>query len=235
MKGKNKISQDILDILYKISVIATGIAMAVFAWMQVSINNQLIEDNHALHQPNFKVSFLHWKSKESYINDHTDIVIRNVGEAPKSIDDFLVETYIHFEYRETRASQAEIYYVPIERYFNWVVPTDSLVGKVALSYNPDPNSSYFYYLDLATIDYNKKHQGYVTVQLRHLIRIQYTDKYQQSHKVYFINEEITTEEDWDNIRKESEKLKMYPIPIEQLSLSQLLELYGKKEVSIIDR
>lgn len=230
MKITKKKIQDILDIIYKISVILTGVAMAVFAHQQVSINEKLIEDNHALHQPNFKVSFHQWKSTESYINDHTDVVLRNVGEAPKSIDDFLVETYIHFEYRETRASQAEIYYVPIERYFNWVVPTDSLVGKVALSYNPDPNSSYFYYLDLATIDYNKKHQGYVTVQLRHLIRIQYTDKYQQSHKVYFINEEIATKEDWDSIRKESEKLKMYPIPIEQLSLPQLFEFCGISDI-----
>lgn len=235
MKMTKKKCHDILDLIYKISAILTGLAMAVFAWMQVSINNQLIEDNHALHQPNFKVSFLHWKSTGSYINDHTDVVIRNVGEAPKSLDDFLVETYIQFEYRETRASQAEIYYIPIERYFNWVVPTDSLVGKVALSFNPDPNSSYFYYLDLATIDYNKNHQGYVTVRLRNLTRIQYTDKYQQSHVVYFINEEITTEEDWACIRKESEKLQIYPISIEQLSLAQLFKFCGKDEMSIIDR
>lgn len=228
MRGIKKKCSNILDVIYKIFGIITGVALAVFAYQQVSINKKLIEDNRIMHQPNFKVSFPYWKSPESDINDHTDVIIRNVGEAPKSIDDFLVETYIQFEYRAARARQEEIYYIPIERYFNWVVPTDSLVGKVALSYNPDPNCSYFYYLDLATIDYNKNNQSYVTIRLVHLTRIQYTDKYKQSHKVYFINEEITTEEDWDCIRKESEKLKMYPISIEKLSLQQLFEFCGKK-------
>lgn len=223
MRITKKKFQDILDAFYKFSVIVTGVAMAVFAWMQVSINNRLIEDGHALHQPNFQIDFRYRKSQGSAIKDNTDFTIYNVGETPKSIGEIDVRTYLKLNYKEIGKDEV-IYYIPVERYFNCTVPTDSLVDRIAYSYNPNPNSSYIFDLYLKSLDYNNNNRDCITVQLVHLFKIPYIDMYNEEHNVYFKGKYVIKEEEWMRIMNESNKLNTYPIPIEQVTLPMLIEL-----------
>lgn len=221
--------QAILEIVYQIIGIITGIAIAVFTAMQININKILIDDSRALHQPQFQVRFMNWKSPDSEIYNHTDVAIYNVGEPVKSFESVGIQTFIKFDYQATRTNSTKTYYIPIERYFNWLVPTDSLKGKVAFSYNPEPNSSYFFGIYKATIDSIKSPQ-YAFVQLLHVTTIFYTDKYDVKHQAYFINENVSDKNACALIQKESEKIKcMAPMYIDQLSLSKLIEIIGEIE------
>ena len=224
-----KKNQEILEIVYQIIGIISGIAIAVFTAIQVNINRKLIEDGRALHQPLFQVRFMDWKTPDSEIYNHTDVVVYNIGEPVKSFENINIQTYIKFQYQATRTNSTKTYYIPIEKYFNWLVPTDSLKGKVALSYNPEPNSSYFFGIYKATIDSVKSPQ-YAFVQLQHVTTIFYTDKYDVKHQVYFINENAADKNDCALIQRESEKIKcMNPIYIDQLSFSKMMKIIEKIE------
>ena len=225
MKSVEEILLCTLDMLYKLSVIVTGIAMAVFAYQQVSINKKMCEDSKTLHQPNFRVVFEDWRSPDSDVDDHTNIIVKNIGEAAKSIGPIDVITYIQFDYRVKPGAEKHTYYIPVEGYFTWFVPTGYLEGEVAISYNTQQNKMCAQKLHEAILEYNQNNQNYAIPQWLHLTRIQYVDKYDQSKTVYFINENNVTVEDYEFIKKESDKLKfMDPLKIDAITLQKLISL-----------
>lgn len=225
MKDAKKIMTCIVDVAYKLSVIVTGIAMAIFAHQQVLMNKIVHEDSKALHQPIFKVVFDDWKSPNSDIDDHKDITIQNVGEEAKSIDNITLNTYIKFDYASKPNGAMYTYYIPIIGYFNWFILTGNLVGRVAFSYNPQQNKLYSQNLHAAILDYNQDKHNFAMFELMHLTKIQYVDKYNQSHVAYFINAGCATEEDYESIKRESDKLNIIdPIEISTITLQKLISL-----------
>lgn len=207
--------------------IITGIFGIVFAIYQIMINEQLKKEAKIKDQPVFQVHFDYWQSELLDINNHVDFRVENKGEEPRKIETPNLYTYIKFDYSGNNSESPQIFYIPIEYYFGWVLPTHNLTGKVAFTYTNTPNNAYFYKLYLESIAYSQSEQVNAFVSMIHITEIHYLDKYNESKTVYFINEEnVEEKEAKDIMRKSEEQFGYNQWHIEDISMLKLKEICG---------
>lgn len=207
--------------------IVTGVFSIVFAICQLCINAKLTKETKIKDQPVFQVHFDYWQSDLLDINDHVDFRVENNGAEPRKIETPNLYTYIKFEYSENYKESTKIFYIPIEYYFGWVLPTHNLRGKVAFTYTNTPNNAYSYKLYTESIEYSQLEQVNAFVSTMHITEIHYLDKYNEAKKVYFINEENVDEKEVKEIIQKSEEQFGYnKWRIENLSMMKLKEICG---------
>ena len=205
--------------------IVTGIFSIIFALFQLSINAKLMREAKIKDQPVFQVHFDYWQSGSHDINDHVDFRVECKGEEPRKIETPNLYTYIKFDYSGNYKESPKIFYIPIEYYFGWVLPTHNLKGKVAFTYTSTPNNAYSYKLYTESIEYSQVEHVNAFVSTIHITEIHYLDKYNEAKKVYFINEENVDEKDAKEIIQKSEEQFGYnKWRIEDLSMLKIKEI-----------
>lgn len=207
--------------------IVTGIFSIVFASYQLSINAKLIRETKIKDQPIFQVHFDYWQSDSLDINDHVDFRVESKGEEPRKVETPNLYTYIKFDYSRNYKESSKIFYIPIEYYFGWVLPTHNLKGKVAFTYTSTPNNAYSYKLYAESIEYSQVEHVNTFVSMIHITEIRYLDKYNEAKKVYFINEENVDEKEAKEIIQKSEEQFGYnKWRIEDLSMLKIKDICG---------
>lgn len=205
--------------------IITGVFSIVFALYQVNINAKLMKDAKIKDQPVFQVNFDYWQSEASDLKDHVDFRVESKGEEPRKIKTPELYTYISFDYSENYQDGPKIFYIPLEYYFGWVLPTHNLTGKVAFTYTSSPNNAYFYKLYRESIEYSQTEHVNAFVSMLYITKIQYIDKYNETRTLYFINEEEAEEKEvMDIMQKSEEKFGYNKWRIENISMLKLKEI-----------
>lgn len=217
----------ILQRLWWISGMIVGICGIVLTIYQVIINDKLVKETRLSNQPVFQVNFDYWQSDTSYIYDHVDFRVDSKGIEPRNIETPELYTYVQFYYSESYRENLKKFYIPIEYYFGWVLPTHNLTGKVAFTYTPTPNNAYFNQLYAESRTYSQQEHVNAFVSMVHVTKINYTDKYNEEHTIYFKNEENVEEQEVKDILEQSKKQFGYEKwHIEDLSILKLKEICG---------
>lgn len=220
----------ILQRIWWICGIFTGLLTIIFTIYQLKINDRLVKESRLSEQPVFQVTYDYWQSDSSYIKDHVDFRLDNKGEEPRHIETPRLYTYIKLDYSGSYKETSQVFYIPIEYYFGWVLPTHNLTGKVAFTYTYTPNNAYFGNLVNESIAYSQKEHVSVFVSMVYIAEIHYLDKYNEAKGVYFINEEEVEETAAKEIMQKAEEyfgFNMYRM--ENLDIENLLEICGIRE------
>lgn len=205
--------------------IITGVFGIVFACYQIQINKELTRESKMKDQPVFQVHFNLWGVDTTNIYAHEDIIIENKGEKPRYINTPEVLTYLKFDYRRNDKEPIKTFYIPINGYFGYVLPTDSLTGRIAFTYTFAPNNAYFYKLHYESYELLQQQHVYALINMVHITKIDYTDKYNEQHITYFVNERNVDDKEAEDIINHSKQLFEYDIwHIEDLSLTKIKEI-----------
>ena len=217
----------ILETCAQICGIVTGVFSVIFAGYQIAINNKLEKETRMSNQPIFQVKYDYRLSESGEMFDYTDVKFECHGELTRMIKTPVVTSFLKFEYTDdVYRDTLRTFYIPIRSFFGMIIKTNSISGEIASSHTYLPNNGYYNLL------YNEIPNVIVKpadafVQLIHISKIDYIDKYNANQTIYFINETKAEEQEVDVIlhySKEQFEYKMWSI--DKLSTVKLLEICG---------
>lgn len=222
-EDRNKIDVILQRSWWIVSMIA-GVATICFTFYQVSINKKLMIKSNKADQPVFQMNFVYWQSDTSSVKDHVDLWIGAKGEEPRRINDINIDTYLKFDYTDKNGSMT--YYIPIQYYLGWPIPTNNLSDTIAITYTSTPNNMQFARIYHEAME-ESKYPVYAFVEMVYITQIDYLDKYGEPQEVYFVNKKEETKEEAMRIKQISQKQFGYEMwRIDQLSIPKIKEICG---------
>lgn len=204
--------------------ILTSIALAVFAGMQIYINNRIHEEDKALHQPIFQIKEHYYKSEGSDIYDYEEMEVYNNGESVQQFNNVNISTYLRFAYWNNEVR--DTFYIPINGYFSATYSTPNLTGQIKYT-----KTVYLNYGEFGRIFNETKHSSasseITDVLLIHVTKINYIDLFGEKRSRVFINKNMADEKQVAKIEQRSKEKFIHSWFINELSLSKIKEICYK--------
>lgn len=220
-----------LQRIAQLASILTSIALAVFAGMQIYINDRIHEEDKALHQPIFQI-VENYKDFDGDANPYyNNLEVHNIGEPVQQIKDIDISTYLQFEYRDDYKCRdnykSDTFYIPIIAYFGVGYYTPNLTGLIRYTKTPYPNFGEFGRILNETRN-GRAPSEFAHVTLIHVTKIIYIDLFGEEHTKIFYNKNIADEKQVAKIKQRSEEEFEYKMwYINELSFSKIKEICYK--------
>ena len=205
-----------------VATLVTSIISILIMTNQKQIMEMQVENQKKEHQPIFAVYF-----KNSPDHDSEEYSIVNIGEKFLKINKIKKSVFVRVIYHKIPQERVEVY-LPIVGYYNVNVRTGSKTGEIEYSYGAEylQNNKAYNKIYERALDYSREHkadQEIVFVDLFKVFIIDYEDIYNENHVVCFIDKNITTLENIEEIERNAEEhFSQEQFKIDDINLDEVL-------------
>lgn len=207
------------------SYIVIGVAGIIFSYFQLKINKQQIEIQKKELQPIFKITYTLYKGERTETYDTEIIEIHNDGKAVKSFDS-KIKTFYKIEYSNHKKGLKIEQNIPIAGFYFAQSKAQNSTGLLLQGYYRNNNADYarLYRECIAqTLD-----GDYYFINRFSLIKIVYVDISDTKYTVYYKNNEMIDEKEYNQILESENFSHEFPLDVEKVTLNEIKRILKLK-------